>query len=302
MSNEKIPLHDFSKDDRTSIPFRILPLERKDQYDFSEPHRHNYYEIFFFEKGGGTHNIDFDELEIVDHGVQFVSPGQIHVVSRALDSHGSVLLFSRDFFYMNQQNKDILYELPFFHTQGNRQHLPLTQDEFAILMDSVAEMKREYESNGDLAREEIIRSLLNVLLIRCRRYYEKAALAPAQNADRSAVRLYQQFRTSLEKNFAHKHKVGDYAEELAITEKYLNEVCKKTVGVTASGLIQDRLLLEAKRLLFHTDLSGKEIAYFLHFEDPSHFGKFFRNKTGMSPGEFREKEKREGVTEHHHHD
>jgi AraC family transcriptional activator of pobA len=287
MSHDKIPLHDFSKDDSTSIPFRILPLDRKDQYDFSEPHRHNYYEIFFFAKGGGNHRIDFDDLEIKDHSLQFVSPGQIHVVSRALDSHGLVLLFSRDFFYLNQQNKDILYELPFFHTAGMMQQISLSPEQFEGLLREAVSMREEYDS-GDAAREEIIRSLLNVLLIRCKRYYEQQKPLQHDSVDRSAARLYQLFRISLEKNFAQLHKVGDYAEELAITEKYLNEICKKTVGNTASSLIQDRILLEAKRLLFHTDLSGKEIAYFLHFEDPSHFGKFFRNKTGLSPGDFRD--------------
>src|ERR1043165_2430378 len=94
-----IPIHDFSRDSDDSVAFRFISLGASSHYDFSQPHRHNYYEIFFFEEGGGTHFIDFTEYPITDHAIHFVSPGQVHKLMRSGNAHGSIVLFSRDFFH-----------------------------------------------------------------------------------------------------------------------------------------------------------------------------------------------------------
>ena len=93
-----IPIHNFARDDETSVPFKICPLEKRNHYDALEPHRHNYYEIFLFIKGGGKHLIDFTEHPITDQSIHFVSPGQIHLVKRELSSHGILISFSREFY------------------------------------------------------------------------------------------------------------------------------------------------------------------------------------------------------------
>ncbi|HHG86644.1 MAG TPA: helix-turn-helix domain-containing protein, partial [Bacteroidetes bacterium] len=104
-----------------------------------------------------------------------------------------------------------------------------------------------------------------------------------------AGQVFLNFRISLEEQFMHLHQVKDYASLLAITEKHLNELCKKSTGKTASELIYDRIVLEAKRLLMHSSMNNKEVAYQLSFDDPSHFSKFFKRKVGISPSGFRKK-------------
>ena len=83
------------------------------------------------------------------------------------------------------------------------------------------------------------------------------------------------------------HKVAEYAEMLAVTPKHLNEVIKNTIGVTAKDYIIDRILIEAKRLLLHTDDSVKMIALSIGFSEPLHFNSFFKNKMDMTPLEYR---------------
>ena len=111
----EIPLHNFSRDDETSIPFEIIPLKQLSGYDTGVPHRHNYYEIFFFEEGGGEHIIDFTTIPVKSHSIHFVSPGQVHHLMRSPDSHGAIILFSRDFYYLGLQEKNLLFEMPFLN-------------------------------------------------------------------------------------------------------------------------------------------------------------------------------------------
>lgn len=262
-----------------------MPLEYREAYDTSVPHRHNYYEIFIFEEGGGFHDVDFQALEIENRSIHFVSPGQVHLVRRALNSKGYVIFFSRDFYYLNLQDKDILFELPFLNNNTSRPILNLDLANFPIFLQLVRSIEREYKSKNEF-REELIRSYLNIFLIESRRMFAGQE-RPEEASPSNSARLFRAFRIHLEKNFSKLHQVQDFAGIMAITEKYLNELCKKTSGKTASELIHERIVLEAKRLLLHSDLNNKEVAYFLSFDDPSHFSKFFKRKTGLTPSAFR---------------
>jgi len=74
------PIHNFQEDDESSIPFQILELTKEGSYDPSMPHRHNYYEVFVFNRGGGSHTIDFSSFPILNNSIHFVSPGQVHKI------------------------------------------------------------------------------------------------------------------------------------------------------------------------------------------------------------------------------
>lgn len=278
-----IPIHDFSRDDARSIPFRLLPMEEKDDHDVSIPHRHNYYEIFLFKRGGGTHIIDLNNHAIEDNSVHFVSPGQVHRVQRNKGSHGQVIFFSRDFLLARYSDKHFLFDLPFLN--GNSPHPLIKPDkkEAAALWQLFDMMKQEVaESNPN---DEIIGSFLKVFLLRCQRVYNRQRPAEAELVTDV---LLKGFRVALEQHFRTYHQVQDYAGLLTTSSKNLNEHCKKATGKTAGQYIADRLVLEARRLLLHSDLSVKEIAYFLGFQDPAHFTNFLKTQTGQSPTAIRQ--------------
>ena len=96
-----IPSHTLSNDQTSNVV--INRLSKSNDYDFSEPHRHDYYELFYFQKGGGEHEIDFKPFEIESDSFQLVAPGQVHQMKRAPGSMGFVFLFN---------NEDIIIELP----------------------------------------------------------------------------------------------------------------------------------------------------------------------------------------------
>jgi AraC family transcriptional regulator, transcriptional activator of pobA len=284
--HSNIPIHNFHvNDDDHAVSFRIVKLETKTGYIASEPHRHAYYEIFIFNDGGGTHMIDFENIEIKSNSIHFVSPGQVHMVSRGIGSNGYVMLFSREFFYFNTENKNMLLEFPFLDNPTARTFLNLSGEQAAGIDHLVQEISREF-SSPDPFREDILRSYITILLLKCKAWYEASGDRQKPH-ETAAAQLVQNFRLLVEEQFIQCHKVNDYAQLLNVTPNHLNEVTKKITGRTASDLIQDRILLEAKRLLLHSNLTGKEVAYSIGFNDPSYFSRFFRTNTGISPEAFR---------------
>jgi AraC-like DNA-binding protein len=196
-----------------------------------------------------------------------------------------VIYFSRDFYYLNMADKDLLFEMPFLNNNTSRPCVELSDGDFGFFKQVFDAVSREFNGGAE-HKEEVIRSYLNIILIECRRRFDSTR-DEAMFRDKSSLRLFRDFKVLLEKHFVEYHQVQDYAGMLAITDKYLNELSKKTVGMTASELIHDRIVLEARRLLLHSELSNKEVAFHLKFEDPSHFSKFFKKKTGYTPTDFR---------------
>lgn len=284
-----IPTYSLQRGDTLETPFRPVRMTRRKEgdYDYSHPHRHDYYEIFFFESGGGEHDIDFNTFEIESPCLHFVSPGQVHEVRRDVSSHGCVLLFTAEFYYLHLANKDFLYELPFLNNNHLRPILNLSPAEAAETLGLVNGMWKEYE-NASPYSEEIIRSLLNLLLLTARRLFEARQDVPAEETGDS--RLVRNLRRLVDTSFHSMHSVSAYANALHVTPGHLNDITKKVTGKTVSTMIHERIVLEAKRLLVHSDQSVKEIAYALGFDDPSYFTRFFRERVGDSPVSFRDRQ------------
>lgn len=125
----------------------------------------------------------------------------------------------------------------------------------------------------------LIRALL-LLLVRER-------MRSKREADDQTEDLMQRFRQLMEQHYAAHWSIEDYAHRLNLTESRLNRLCLKTSGQTAFGLIQSRLLLEARRKLVYTGISVTQLAYELGFSDPAYFCRFFKKLTGLAPSRFR---------------
>jgi len=283
MRSEFIPIHDFAREEREPVSFRYIPLHQRADYDTSKAHRHSYYEIFLFHKGGGSHEIDFGSHNISDRSIHFVSPGQVHKVHREPESYGSILLFSRDFYYLGSGQGLSLFEYPFLNTQLSGS--PVVQlgpgqfEELTALSQAMGKEKQEHNASS----AEVIRTYLHLFLLKCKQYAEMAR----KEEQRDTGRHYSRLQHLLETNYREQHLPSYYADELAVSSKKLNEICKAHTGLTMHQLIRDRIMLEAKRLLLHSSYSIKEISYFLGFEDPAYFNRFFRKNTEMSAGDFR---------------
>lgn len=277
-----IPIHQL--DPAHSAPFnarRFAAFEGTE--DREEPHRHNYYELLFFSRGQGSHMIDFETHALNTTTLHFISPGQVHALNRYRGVEGYVVNFTRDFFVLNGGDPTLLNDFPAF----NKTAFPVLGvsvpvfSGFCTLIDLM-----HTESKGDSPlKDQVMVSFIGLLLVKCKAllidtpHYQRNSSAPGQ--------LLQRFNTLLEDNYLHLRKVGDYAERLHLSPNHLSVVIKKLTGKTVADLIHERLLLEAKRLLLHSDLSAKEIAWELNFSDPPYFTRFFKSNTGFSPENFR---------------
>lgn len=286
---QKIPTHQFVYDDETSIPFRLEKLNHQNNYDIEHPHRHNYYEVFLFENGGGNHIIDFNPFEITPNTLHFLTPGQVHQVNRAGNANGYVIMFSREFTHEAVNQSDFLYQLPFFNVLSDLPVIELAGKEFLLIHQLFDQMREEFDG-FQLYNKEILQNYLNILLLKCKQLYKAPNVVENIDATPEKEIVYQFIRL-VEEFYAESRKVKDYAEKLDVNPDQLNKWTQTFIGKKASECIQERIMLEAKRLLLHTSYSAKEIGYTLNFTDPAHFSKFFKTHTGYSPQEFKNQAK-----------
>ena len=290
MKQEVIPTHQFYDRLERSIPFDIIELKEKSAYDPSAYHRHAYYEIFFIIKGGGTHSIDFEKFDVDSNSIHFVSPGQVHLLKRALKSNGFVVLFSREFYQLGLQNKDTLYEMPFLNNNTTKPIVKLTSESAGSFKELFERIKKENASSNK-EKEHVLWAYLNLLLLDSKRIFE-AHTNTGKEKSSPRSEISQKFKILIEKHFFQLHKPSEYADILNITPGHLNDTIKISTGMSAGDMIQERIILEIKRMLLHSPESINEIARIFNFDDPSYFARFFKNKTGSSPKDFREESRR----------
>jgi AraC-like DNA-binding protein len=138
-------------------------------------------------------------------------------------------------------------------------------------------------------RHDAIASYLKLFLIECNGH---CSLHPEGNPQSEEVgrTLVKRFKELVEKHYPEWHQVKEYALHLHVTPGYLNEVIKTAIGQSAKDYIQNRIVLEARRLTLFTSKSSKEIGFELGFEDPAHFSKFVKSFTGESLAQFKNRE------------
>lgn len=270
----------------TQTPFEIHTMdwiEKNRGQQNAVPHRHNYFAIVWVKKGAGVHLIDLDRFEVADNTVFCITPGQVHLLKTNGPVDGYVISFTSEFFCRTEDNHDLLFNTGLFYTFAGSSIITVEGQMKQEMDDMAARMMLEFE-NFFLLRGEVLRGFLKIFMIYLTRQYQKA---PAAAGHLKRMELMKNFMSLLDKQFATKKMVTDYATELSVTPNYLNEIVKKISGFPASEHIRQRIILEAKRQAIYTEDSMKEIAYKLGFDDVAHFSKFFKNASGMNFTDFK---------------
>ena len=199
-------------------------------------------------------------------------------------SMGTLIAFNKDLLVYEAQEFSLTV-FNFFSRHGDFSTVFLDDITSASLTNILNIIKEEHSQVHE-SNILLLRTLLKAFLLKLMTSSEQQLISP----DLHEKRVYH-FLSLLENHYTTERSVNFYAEKLSLSSKRLNQILKEKVGKTISQLLQERLLLEAKHLLFVGTNNIKEISFSLGFEDPSYFSRFFKKMTKLSPEEFRAENK-----------
>lgn len=243
-------------------------------------HRDDYYIFFFMEKGNASLLIDFKEYDIQANTVYYILPEQVHFLAdHSADASAWVLIV--DSSLVKDEYKEIFERNSLFKNI-------IEPDETTIydLQGCLSILERRLNPERQPTGRNILHDLLSSYIGIIAEVYQKDF--PVQVNKRRAIITFQ-FKSLLSANYQSLKSPSQYAAKLNISPIYLNEVVKATTGLTVSECIRNEIMVQAKRLLFHTNMSIKEIALELGYEDWAYFTRMFSKASLLSPTQFRAK-------------
>lgn len=274
-----IPLNTFPDLESKGIIIERSSVEDLELDRIRNAHRDNYHLFFILEQGSGIFEIDFRQHTIVSPSVIYIQPYQVHRGISFKKGIFTVIL-------VNDENLNPEYD-DFLKKIAQADPLLLQTENFDVLSDTIAICIKLYKDVERKLYYQILKNSCNALIgFIISNFLTDSAQIKLPN--RSEV-IMSNFKSLLEEQFVVQKNPKFYAEQLNISTSYLNECAKKATGETVSYHIHERIILEAKRLLFHSSKSVKEIAYHLGYEDYSYFSRLFIKVTGMTALAFRKK-------------
>ncbi|MGW0610925.1 helix-turn-helix domain-containing protein [Streptomyces sp. NPDC002788] len=249
-----------------------VPLERV--------HRIDFHIVLLFGEGPVRHMVDFTEYEAAAGDLLWIRPGQVHRFSHTSEYRGTVLIMQPGFLPRATVEATGLYryDLP-----------PLLRPDAAQLAGLQAvlgQLRREYEDTATLPlslHTAVLRHTLTAFLLRLAHLAASSAEAPRQQSDST----FTLFRDAVERDFATNHSVSAYADALGYSRRTLVRAVRAATGETPKSFIDKRVVLEAKRLLAHTDLPIGRVGVAVGFPDAANFSRFFHQHTDQTPAAFR---------------
>jgi AraC-like DNA-binding protein/mannose-6-phosphate isomerase-like protein (cupin superfamily) len=272
------------------VSFGISKMEdiySKRQGKVDEPHRHDFFTVLIVAKAKGIHKIDFNTYDLSNGQIYFVAPGQVHQVIETEKSIGFAMTFTNQFLVKNSIPLSFIASLNLFQNYGQSPPLIPSQAQFDTIEEFTNKIYSLFHSDAKM-KDLSIGAFLKLLLIECNNI---CVINPIESdVDSSGDNLIRSFKKAVDDNFKKEHSISYYANGLHITADHLNKIVKAKIGKTAKEYVQSRIITEAKRLLYFSNLSNKEIGYELGFNEPANFSAFFKKNTQLSPSKFKKKE------------
>lgn len=265
-----------------SKTFRIRKIEDiLAGQDMNQPtHRHDFYFILILKKGKGNHVIDFTSYPIEDNCIFIMRPGQVHQLDLNASSTGYLMELNMEFYRVQDRGTGQALRKA---TTKNFCRLP--DESFNKLHAVVEGIYQEY-NKAEAGYNEIIRAQLDIFFIQFARNRESLSSLKTNGSTYEQERL-EQFLELIENHYVSTKKVSDYADMLNLSSYQLSAITKGLLGKTPSELIDEHIILEAKRYLLGTADQVNQIAASLGYDDPSYFIRFFKKHSGSSPEAFR---------------
>ncbi len=279
----------FNNKDNPKSYFDIVKIEellkRDLDHDIGKNHLVKFYIIFFVYEGQGYHTIDFTDYNYNEGTVLLVRKDQIHKFFRSTNVKGYLLVFTEEFIISHLNRMEALKSMQLFNDSLSFPKIEFNDkvefNDFTIL---IKHMESEYQAKDNFSIG-ITRSVLHIVITKLFRIKAKRGHFVGKKKNMSQ---FLEFQKLGEENCFKSKKVKYYAQKMGVSAKTLNNTTNNIVNNSAKAFIDERTILQIKRLLISTDHSIKEIAYISGFSDSSNFFKYFKKFTGNSPEVFRQ--------------
>ncbi|WKX68819.1 AraC family transcriptional regulator [Streptomyces sp. XD-27] len=253
---------------------------RAPEGEFDAPQRPRFHSLFAIESGTASHTVDFTGYTLKPGSVLWVRPGQVQQFGDLTAIEGTLVLFQPGFLAPETARAARLDD-----RFGGTWWQPVGEDREAVRA-ALRHLEYVFRSGRGLPAEvhtAMLRHLLAVLVL-CVAHQRAPAGSPLPEPSET----YLRFRDAVERDFARTHRVADYAEALGYSPRTLSRATLAAAGVGAKEFLDRRVVLEARRLLAHSELSVSRVAAQTGFTDAANFSKFFQHRTGQAPGAFRD--------------
>jgi AraC family transcriptional activator of pobA len=246
----------------------------------NDPGRKDFFEIVWLKNEDALHALKDTDLDAKGDWIYLIPPYRVHQLNKA-GKNGELISFKRDM--LEEEDKEFLLDLfKIFNVQGEFSCLRLSETAAVELSEIFSLLEKEYANHNMI----MVKALLKVFLLKLIQVKEH----DFTSQDIHQKRVYE-FLMLLESNYQQVRNTDFYAGKLGISSKRLNQILKDKLDKTGMQLIHDRIILEAKRSIIHSEITIKEIAYELGFSDRPYFSRFFKKQTGQTPEEFQKQAK-----------
>jgi len=280
MASEKV----FRSDLKT---IGLISLHEENVDSLNSADYRQYIKVLLLSKGSEL-QVDLAEYSVKQPSLFFVSPNQHLNIKKLGKEEGHFIFYNRDFYCIQIHDEEVACNGLLFNNIYNMPMVELDNSEIPFFSYIFGQMTDEFGLN-DTSLEEMLRTYLKQLFIKSVRLWKKQNLDKELTEQNSDLEFFRKFTLLVDEHYKEKHHVADYAELLFMAPKTISHKFKRLNLPQPNDVIKNRILLEAKRLLVHTNLTAKEVGYELGYEDPAYFSRLFVQKSGETPSAFRAK-------------
>lgn len=269
----------------TSAGDLLLGIEMTDAQFFAKPLSFNAYAILYIAEGKGVFHSDFGAFPFEGPVLLFATPLQTIYLDTQPDTFIDLIRFHGDFYCIEYHRTEVACNGLLFNNIYLEPSVQLTQME-AQAFERISEDIRQEFVDSEPA-EMVLRAYLQLFLAKSSHAKTKRIAEPA--GEHATDAQMERFRQLLDLHYLDLHRPQDYAGLLAMSPNNFTKRCTRYFKKPPSALIQERLILEAKKQLHLTRKSIKEIAWALKFQDEFYFSRVFKKFTKVSPQTFRDR-------------
>lgn len=268
-----------------NLAFKLFEFDNNSYFDHIQ--RNNYFTLILITSGEGVATVDLCDYSFKENTLFAFYPYQPFMLQSTKPIMGISIQFHHDFFCIYRHHKEIAANGILFNNVYQQPFIGLNEVSKSSILNLINGIANELKADS-FRKDEVLISYLKILLVTATRI--KLEQQTVQDSETGTIKqqfVIQNLKNAIEDNFRTKHSASDYADLLNQTPASLARITKNHFNKTLSDLITERIIIEAKRELYLTDKTIKEIAYELGYDDEYYFSRLFKNKTDISPQIYR---------------